>query len=265
MGDLSVPALRSVLRRYADACMETAKRKRRGERARYPRRRRHLVPLRYYQATFELEDRRIRLSVACGAPELWLRLTRPVPYPADQVRSVTLLCDAGRLVLDVTAEVPVPPCSGTEVAGVDPGMIHPFAVAGGSDALLVSGRAILGRRAPASGRHQGPPAEDDTKSPPLRPEGISALAKAPSHEAPSRGPPPPPGASGPPRGGPGRGDLGRRPPRGHPGRGRPQGHRQSGCRALPEPPGGPHLAPHPSAPSPLRQVRGGRPHRHPDR
>ena len=142
VGDLSVPALRSVLRRYADACMETAKRKRRGERARYPRRRRHLVPLRYYQATFELEDRRIRLSVACGAPELWLRLTRPVPYPADQVRSVTLLCDAGRLVLDVTAEVPVPPCSGTEVAGVDPGMIHPFAVAGGSDALLVSGRAI---------------------------------------------------------------------------------------------------------------------------
>ena len=80
VGELSVPAMRSLLRRYADACMETAKRKRRGERARYPRRRRHLVPLRYYQGIFELEDRRVRLSVARGAPELWLRLSRPVPY-----------------------------------------------------------------------------------------------------------------------------------------------------------------------------------------
>ena len=142
VGELSVPALRSVLRRYADACMETAKRKRRGERARYPRRRKHLVPLRYYQGTFELEDRRIRLSMARGAPELWLRLARPFPYPADQVRSVTLLCDAGRLVLDVTAEVPVTACSGAAVAGVDPGIIHPFAVAGGTEALLVSGRAV---------------------------------------------------------------------------------------------------------------------------
>lgn len=47
VGELSAPALRSVLRRYADACMETAKRKRRGERARYPRRKRHLLAMRY--------------------------------------------------------------------------------------------------------------------------------------------------------------------------------------------------------------------------
>ncbi|WP_285475563.1 hypothetical protein, partial [Actinoplanes sp. NBRC 101535] len=55
-----------------------------------------------------------------------------------------------RLCVDVTAELPVTahpdgtaPDPG-RVAGVDPGIIHPFAVAtaGGGRALLVSGRAI---------------------------------------------------------------------------------------------------------------------------
>jgi putative transposase len=65
------------------------------------------------------------------------------------VRSVTLLYDAGRLWVDVTAEVPIA-CypAGREpdparVAGVDLGIIHPYAVAGPDEtALLVSGRAI---------------------------------------------------------------------------------------------------------------------------
>jgi len=143
VGELSVPALRSVLRRYADACMETARRKRRGETARYPRRRKSLVPLRYYSGTFELEGVRLRLSVARGAAPLWLRLARPLPYPAERVRSVTLLHDGGRLAVDVTAEIAVahkPP--GEAVAGVDLGIIHPFAVAAGDQGLLVSGRAI---------------------------------------------------------------------------------------------------------------------------
>jgi hypothetical protein len=72
-----------------------------------------------------------------------------VPYPAAQVRSVTLGLDAGRLYLDVTAEVPVaayPDGAGPDpalVAGVDLGIIHPYAVAGpGGQQLLVSGRAI---------------------------------------------------------------------------------------------------------------------------
>lgn len=144
VGELSVAALRSVLQRYSDACMETARRKRRGERARYPRRRRALVPLRWYAGTFELGDGRVRLSVANGAPACWLRLSRPIPYPADQVRSVTLMAEAGRLFLDVAAEAPVEdhdldPC---RVAGVDPGIIHPYRVAGPEEALVVSGRAI---------------------------------------------------------------------------------------------------------------------------
>ena len=62
---------------------------------------------------------------------------------------MTLLYDAGRLWVDVTAEVPVA-CypAGQEpdpgrVAGVDLGIIHPYAVAGpDGQGLLVSGRAI---------------------------------------------------------------------------------------------------------------------------
>jgi transposase len=70
-------------------------------------------------------------------------------YPPEQVRSITLVYDAGRLWVDVTAEVPVAcyphglePDPG-RVAGVDLGIIHPYAVAGpGGEGLLVSGRAI---------------------------------------------------------------------------------------------------------------------------
>jgi hypothetical protein len=83
-----------------------------------------------------------------GEP-LLARLDRDLPYPAGQVRSVTLGFDAGRLYLDVTAEVPVatyPEGTGPDparVAGVDLGIIHPYAVAGpAGQQLLVSGRAI---------------------------------------------------------------------------------------------------------------------------
>jgi hypothetical protein len=71
------------------------------------------------------------------------------PYPAGQIRSVTLLNQGRRLFAEVTAEVPVATYRDGEgpdparVAGVDPGVIHPFAVAGpGGEGLLVSGRAI---------------------------------------------------------------------------------------------------------------------------
>jgi hypothetical protein len=71
------------------------------------------------------------------------------PNPAAPVRSVTLLYDAGRLWADITAEVPVaayPPGQEPDpgrVAGVDLGIIHPYAVAGpDAQGLLVSGRAI---------------------------------------------------------------------------------------------------------------------------
>jgi IS605 OrfB family transposase len=149
-GELDTTGARSVLRRYSDAWFAAAQRRRTGDRAaRFPRRRRALMPLRWYHDRFTLEGRRLRIPVALGRPELWVRLDRDLPYPQEQVRSVTLVYEAGRLWVDVTAEVPVA-ChpAGQEpdparVAGVDLGIIHPYAVAGpGGQGLLVSGRAI---------------------------------------------------------------------------------------------------------------------------
>jgi putative transposase len=139
-----------VLRRYSDAWFATAKRRREGDlSARYPRRKRGLVPVRWYAVTFTLNGRVLRLPVAQGCAPLVVRLDRDVPYPPEQVWSVTLGYVDGCLYLDVTAEVPVvtyPEGSGpdpTLVAGVDLGIIHPYAVAApGGQQLLVSGRAI---------------------------------------------------------------------------------------------------------------------------
>jgi transposase len=144
VGELSVVAMRSVVRRYADAFFETAKRRRAGERARYPRRKHALFPLRWYQGTFAIDGRRVRLNTVRGCADLWLRLSRELPCPLDQLRSVTLLADGGRLWLDVTAAVPVEShdLEDGRVAGVDLGIIHPYAVASGTAALLVSGRQI---------------------------------------------------------------------------------------------------------------------------
>jgi putative transposase len=91
----------------------------------------------------------VRIPVARGRPPLVVRLDRHLPYPPEQVRSITLLYDSGRLWVDVTADVPVA-CypAGQEpdpgrVAGVDLGIIHPYAVAGpDGQGLLVSGRAV---------------------------------------------------------------------------------------------------------------------------
>ncbi len=149
-GELDSAGARSVLRRYADAWFATARRRRGGDlTARFPRRRRRMVPVRWYHGTFRLDGRILQIPVARGCPPLRVRLDRDLPYPAEGIRSVTLLFDAGRLWVEVTAEVPVavyPPGQEPDparVAGVDLGIIHPYAVAGpGAQGLLVSGRAI---------------------------------------------------------------------------------------------------------------------------
>jgi hypothetical protein len=140
-----VVGARSVLQRYSGAWFEAARRHNRGERAGFPRRKRLLVPIRFYNDTFLLDgDWRVRLPFAKGHPELWVRLGRPPPYPPNQVRSVTLLHDAGRLWLSVTAAVPVEQHNlhRDQVAGVDLGIIHPYAVVTEDAGLLVSGRAV---------------------------------------------------------------------------------------------------------------------------
>jgi putative transposase len=149
-GELDSVGARSVLRRYSDAWFAAAKHRKAGHtEVRYPRRRRSLMPVRWYHGTFGLDGRRLRLPTAAGCPPLVVRLDRAVPYPDDTVRSVTLVFDEGRLWVEVTAELAVatyPAGVGPDparVAGVDLGIIHPYAVAAADGtALLVSGRAI---------------------------------------------------------------------------------------------------------------------------
>jgi IS605 OrfB family transposase len=143
-GELSTVGARSVLRRYADGWFAAVKHRRAGQQAGVPRRKHALVPVRFYHGTFQLDGQRVRLPVARGRPPLWVRLARPIPYPAEQVRAVTLLAEGGRLWLAVTAAVPVEEhdLDPDRVAGVDLGIIHPYAVVTGDVGLLVSGRAL---------------------------------------------------------------------------------------------------------------------------
>src|SRR3954468_23085412 len=72
---------RSVIRRYSDAWFATAKRRKEGDAsARYPRRKRRLMPVRYYHGTFTLQGRRLRIPVARACLPLWVRLDRDLPY-----------------------------------------------------------------------------------------------------------------------------------------------------------------------------------------
>jgi IS605 OrfB family transposase len=145
-GELSTVGARSVLRRYSDAWFQTTKRRKADQQnAGFPRRKRALVPVRCYHGTFTIQDQRVRLPVTKGHPALWVRLARPLPYPPEQVRAVTLLADGGRLWLAVTAAVPVQQDHDLDpgrAAGVDLGIIHPYAVVTEQAGLLVSGRAI---------------------------------------------------------------------------------------------------------------------------
>ncbi|MFF5288649.1 hypothetical protein [Paractinoplanes globisporus] len=144
------------MRRYSDAWFSAAARRKAGTiEVHYPRRRRALMPIRWYHGTFTATGRTLRLPTASGCPPLLVRLDRHVPYPPGTVRSVTLLFTDGRLWIDVTAELPVTTYPAGQapdpgrVAGVDLGIIHPFAAAGaGGEALLVSGRAIRAEHRP---------------------------------------------------------------------------------------------------------------------
>jgi IS605 OrfB family transposase len=145
-GELSTVGARSVLRRYSDAWFQASKHRKAGRLdAGFPRRKRGLVPVRFYHGNFLLQDRRVRLPVARGCAALWVRLARPLPYPPEQVRAITLLAEGGQLWLAVTAVVPVQRDHDLDpgrLAGVDLGIIHPFAVVTETAGLLVSGRAI---------------------------------------------------------------------------------------------------------------------------
>jgi len=170
-GELDTVGARSVIRAYSAEWFEAAKRKKAEMVAGFPRRKRSLLAVRWYHGTFRIDGDRLRIPVRREAPPLVVRLARAVPYPAGSIRSLTLLSEAGRLYVDVTAALS-PEAHDLDpgiVAGVDPGIIHPFAVVTGGDALLVSGRGLraechlhladakarnrrMGRKAPGRGQ-----------------------------------------------------------------------------------------------------------------
>src|SRR6266545_1561260 len=88
-GELSVTGARSVLQRYSDAWFQAANRRKAGQQdAGFPRRKRALVPVRFYSGTFLLDGHRVRLPVARGQPALWVRLAAPGPtHPSRSARS----------------------------------------------------------------------------------------------------------------------------------------------------------------------------------
>ncbi|MGH2807407.1 MAG: RNA-guided endonuclease InsQ/TnpB family protein [Actinomycetota bacterium] len=170
-GELAQHCARRVLERYSTAWFAAAARKKAGNNGGFPRRKRRLFPVIWQQGNFAVDGDRIRLAVARGCKPLTLRLGRDIPYPTDAIRTVTLIHEAGRLYLDVTALVWVETndLDRDKVAGVDVGIIHPFAVAVDSEAMVVSGRALraeerlhlsdtkararkIGRRAPKKGQ-----------------------------------------------------------------------------------------------------------------
>src|SRR5437660_4118386 len=106
-GELPRQCAEAVLKNYSTAFFEAVRRQKAGVRAGFPRRKRALVSVRFRKGSFAIDGSRVRLAVARGAPELWVRLARTLPYPSEALRSVTLLAEAGRLYLDVTAELPV--------------------------------------------------------------------------------------------------------------------------------------------------------------
>ena len=140
---------RSILRRYSDAWFSANAARRGGNAAaRYPRRRKSLIP----SATTPAPSP----STADTSAFRWPVGVRPwacVFRDPSRIRhtrcALSRSSNVGpKLFVDVTAEVPVASYEEgmgpdpARVAGVDLGIIHPYAVAAEGAALVVSGRAI---------------------------------------------------------------------------------------------------------------------------
>ncbi|TMK39992.1 MAG: IS200/IS605 family element transposase accessory protein TnpB [Actinobacteria bacterium] len=139
-GELDMVGARSVIRRYSTEWIEAAKRRKAGLPVGFPRRKKALLAVRWYHGTFRIDGDRLRLPVARGALPLVARLAREIPYPAESIRSLTLVAEAGRLYVDVTAAL------SPEAHDLDPGIVA------GHLADTRARAKRMGRKAPSRGQ-----------------------------------------------------------------------------------------------------------------
>jgi transposase len=148
-GELTAHCAQDVTKAWSHAFFEVMRERKAGEKASLPLKKRRLVPVSWRRGEFRLAQptatgrARVELSLKKGCPNLVLSLSHDHPYDPKLVRSVRLLEQAGELFLDITGWVAVIPAHTRSqvAAGVDPGIIHPLAVAADDQALLISGRA----------------------------------------------------------------------------------------------------------------------------
>jgi hypothetical protein len=198
-GELSTVGARSVLRRYSDAWHQAARRRNLQQPAGFPRRKHSLVPVRCYHGTFGIRGRRVRLPVAKGAPELWVRLARPIPYSVEQVRAVTLVANGGTALAGRDRRCPRPSPPGPGACGRGGPRHHPSLRTGhrtGGSAGVRSGAP--GRELPAPTRPAGPPREGGAACPQAWTAGVAEVAPSPAQRATCGGAPSPARPPGPP-------------------------------------------------------------------
>ena len=170
--------------------------------ARYPRRKRGLVPVRWYAGTFALDGRALRLPVAKGRPPLRCGWTGTcLPGRAGPVGDPRVRRRAG-CTLDVTAEVPVATYPRRRRTGSGPGGgggpgHHPPLRGRGTGRAGAAGvRAGHPRRVPpAPARRKG--RTRAAAAAPKPGQRGSAVAAAPPRRADGRGPPPAAGSARP--------------------------------------------------------------------
>jgi hypothetical protein len=224
-GELDSVGARSVLRRYSDAWFAAAAKRRSGDAsARFPRRRRGLVPVRWYAGTFTLDGRALRLPAAAGAPGPGRALPgRPGPVGDPRVRRRAPV--PGRDRRGPRRRLPAGNRAGPlKGRGRRPGHHPPLRRRRPRRPAAAGLRAGHPRRVPpAPARPQSPLPGRRPPRPQGRAAGVAPLAPAQAPGAGRRGPPPAPGPAGPARGrhdrrglgggAPGRDARGRRPAR----------------------------------------------------
>ena len=113
-GDLTAHCAQDVTKGFSAAFFAAMRRRRAGEKARLPLRKRHLVPVTWRKGEFQLiapaggARARAVLLTRRGMPNLEVSLSQDHPYDPRLVRAVRLVEDAGELFLGVTAWVAGP-------------------------------------------------------------------------------------------------------------------------------------------------------------